>query len=101
MQSDRQRRLGLRVRALDARQKEREWRSGMALVRRGGATVYACRRILLYSPREIRLLSENCQVVLLGEGLHCVSFSAGTVAVRGRLSSLSYLPESGTCEGRE
>ena len=62
----------------------------MVVLRREGATVYACRRILRYSPEEICLQVGKRVISLLGEGLFCVSFSGGTVSVSGRISSVRY-----------
>ncbi|MBQ1230390.1 MAG: YabP/YqfC family sporulation protein [Clostridia bacterium] len=68
----------------------------MVVLRSEGATVYACRRILRYSPEEIRLQVGQRVISLLGEGLFCGSFSGGTVSVRGRIASVSY-PEAEEC----
>ena len=54
------------------------------------ATVYGCHKILLYSPCEIRLLSRKRVVSVLGEGLYCAAFSAGTVTVVGKITGVSY-----------
>ena len=56
------------------------------------ATLYGCRRILLYSPREIRLCIGKKEVSVLGEGLICTCFSAGSVTVEGCISSVVYHP---------
>lgn len=75
-------------------------RYGEASMRRGGdtvvlhgvsgATVYGCRRIVYYSPREICLELDGRRVSVCGEGLFCASFTAGTVAVRGQVSGARY-----------
>ena len=57
------------------------------------ATVYSCRRILLYTPTEIRLQMAKRVVSVCGEELCCTSFSGGTVTVRGLIRGLSY-PEN-------
>lgn len=69
---------------------------GELVVLRGkrGATVYGCRRILQYSPIEIRLLLTGCAVSLEGESLYCTSFGAGTVTVEGKIQKAIYLPKT-------
>ena len=59
-----------------------------------GGTVYGCRKILQYSPIEIRLLLSGCAVSLVGESLYCTSFGAGTVTVEGEIRSATYLPKT-------
>ena len=54
------------------------------------ATLYGCRRILLYSPCEIRLCIGRCEVSLLGEELLCTCFSAGSITVEGQIRALHY-----------
>lgn len=54
------------------------------------ATLYGCRRILLYSPTEIRLCIGTREVSLTGEGLLCTCFSAGSVTVEGHIRSVQY-----------
>lgn len=63
------------------------------IVMRGqrGATVYGCRKILFYSPCEIRLDVGKKAVSVVGERLYCSSFSAGTVTVQGCVTGVSYL----------
>ena len=78
-----------------------EGRGGMAVLRPGWATVYSCRRILLYSPGEIRVLSDGRCVSVLGEDLHCVSLSGGTVLIRGTIHAVSYPAGAQAEEGRK
>ena len=54
------------------------------------ATVYACRKILVYTPCEIRLLAAGRPVSVQGTDLFCTSFSGGTVTVRGRITGVCY-----------
>lgn len=54
------------------------------------ATLYGCRRILLYSPTEIRLCVGKREVSLVGESLLCTCFSAGSVTVEGHIRALHY-----------
>ena len=58
------------------------------------ATVYSCRKILLYTPTEIRLEMAKRVVSVCGEELCCTSFSGGTVTVRGVIERVCY-PEEG------
>ena len=57
------------------------------------ATVYSCRKILLYTPTEIRLQMAKRTVSVCGEDLCCTSFSGGTVTVRGVIFSVCYLED--------
>jgi len=53
-------------------------------------TVYGCKKILLYSPCEIRLCVEKKELSILGEALICTCFSAGSVTVEGRIHGVVY-----------
>ena len=55
-----------------------------------GATVYGCRRIVCYSPREIRLQLQGRTVSVCGSGLFCASFTGGTVQVKGCVSGVVF-----------
>ena len=46
-------------------------------------TVRGCRRILGYSPREIRLQMKHRRVIVRGEGLICSCFSGGCTTLQG------------------
>ena len=52
------------------------------------ATLYGCRKILRYSPEEIRLQVGRREVSLVGRELICTCFSAGCVTVEGRIDAL-------------
>lgn len=54
-------------------------------------TVHGCERISRYLPNEIRMVTASGEVRILGESLVCVSFSAGSVGVEGRVESVSFL----------
>jgi hypothetical protein len=58
-----------------------------------GATVYGCRRIVTYSPTEIRLQVGGRRLSVQGCGLYCASFAAGTVRVEGCVSDVHWLGE--------
>ena len=53
-------------------------------------TVQGCRKILAYSPSEIRLQLKNRQLVVAGEGLGCSSFSGGCTTLQGRIRAVCY-----------
>ena len=53
-------------------------------------TVRGCRKILLYTAREIRLRLCEYVLVIKGEGLYCASYYAGAVRVDGEISSLEF-----------
>ena len=67
---------------------------GELIVWRGrqGVTVHGCRKILQYSPIEIRLSLGKEALSIEGERLYCNSFGAGSVSVEGWVRSVSYLP---------
>lgn len=60
-----------------------------------GVTVYGCRSILLYTPREMRICLGKRSVSIRGKGLRCTSFSAGAVNVKGEILAILL------CEGSE
>lgn len=53
-------------------------------------TVQGCRKILAYSPTEIRLQLKRRQVCVTGEGLGCSSFSGGCTTLQGYIRSVEY-----------
>ena len=56
------------------------------------ATLYGCRRILLYSPCEIRFCIGKKEVSVLGDHLICTCFSAGEALLeRLRIISTSII----------
>lgn len=66
-------------------------RSSTVVLRgRRGATVYGCRKILLYTPSKItfRLCKEVLSVC--GEGLYCTAFSSGTVSLEGKIGTVCF-----------
>lgn len=59
------------------------------------ATLHGCRRILRYSPEEIRLCIGRREVSLTGERLICTCFSGGSVTVEGVIRAVSFPSTSG------
>jgi len=55
-----------------------------------GATVYGCRKILLYSPTRISLQVCKDVLTVCGNGLYCASFCAGTVCVEGEIMQVTF-----------
>ena len=55
-----------------------------------GATVYGCQRIVTYSPSEICLQVGRRRLSVLGRGLYCASFTAGTVKVEGCVAGVNW-----------
>lgn len=51
-------------------------------------TVQGCRRILVYSPTEIRLQLKRRQLVILGCNLECSSFAGGCVTLQGKITQV-------------
>lgn len=66
-------------------------RGTVVLQGQSGVTVYDCRKILQYSPKEIRLSVAKRTLSVTGERLFCPSFSAGTVTVEGYVTGVVYL----------
>ena len=63
------------------------------------AVIRGCRKILSYAPNEIRIaLSKQC-VCVLGKGLRCVNFAAGSTTVEGLIRSVAL--ESGCPKERD
>ncbi|MBQ9151687.1 MAG: YabP/YqfC family sporulation protein [Clostridia bacterium] len=57
---------------------------------RNTLTVHGCRRILDFSPCEIRLSLKDCTLVIGGQRLICTSYLAGAVGVEGCICSISF-----------
>lgn len=54
------------------------------------ASVYGCRKILLYTPQKICLALRKRSLCILGESLSCSAFSGGAVTVEGRIETVRY-----------
>lgn len=53
-------------------------------------TVQGCRKILAYSPTEIRLQLKKRQIRITGEELGCSAFSGGCTTLQGHIRSVEY-----------
>ena len=62
---------------------------------RNTLTVYGCRRIVDFSPTEIRLAMENCHLLVEGERLSCTSYLAGAVGIEGCICRMVFSDEEG------
>ena len=60
--------------------------------------VYGCKKILLYTPQEIRLAIKKQCLCVCGADLFCTSISGGAVTVEGRIAAIRYLET--VAEGR-
>ena len=58
----------------------------------GSVTVRGCRRILTYTPTEIRLLTRDGQVRVTGEGLLCFSYFHGAIGIEGCIGGILLEP---------
>lgn len=88
-------RASLRQRFAERYGESAEWNGKDSIVIHGqcGVTVHGCRRIVLYSPCEIRLRTGRRTVAITGTCLFCTSFSAGTVTVSGRVAGVLFVDE--------
>ena len=68
---------------------------GMRLELRGRNTllVHGCRKILHYTPQEMRLLVSECVLSVTGERLVCHSYLSGAVGIEGKVNSLCFSDE--------
>jgi sporulation protein YqfC len=69
-------------------------RNTVVLRGRRGVTVHGCRKILQYSPIEIRLELNRSAISIEGEGLYCTSFGTGSVTVEGNVRRVTYLEQT-------
>ena len=53
-------------------------------------TVQGCRKILAYSPTEIRLQLKYRRLCVRGEALGCSAFSGGCTTLQGRIASVFF-----------
>ncbi len=54
------------------------------------AEITGCQRILAYSPTRITLLMGRKKLILVGKGMVCSSFSAGSLWIKGRINGVFY-----------
>ncbi len=80
----------LRTRLSEKYGNQAQCRAGEMTVIQGDrrVTVYGCRRILHYSPTQIRLCVGKREVTVTGECLFCQSFCAGAVTVCGYIGAV-------------
>lgn len=57
---------------------------------RNSLTVHGCRRILDFSPREVKLAVENATLTVTGCRLICTAYLAGAVGIEGYICSVSF-----------
>lgn len=57
---------------------------------RNTLTVHGCRRILDFSPCEIRLALGNCDLTVCGRRLICTSYLAGAVGIEGFIVGIRF-----------
>ena len=60
---------------------------------RGAISISGCGRILLYAPCEIRVALADSVLSVVGKDLVCVAYSAGEVAIEGRIDNVSFKGE--------
>lgn len=56
---------------------------------RSQLVVHGCKKILDYSPIEIRLEVWKCVVCINGKGLSCNSYLSGAVGIDGRIEAIT------------
>ena len=64
-------------------------------------TVYGCRRILLYTPTRICVLSGRYPLAIFGEKLICSAFCGGAVTVQGKIQGVEYVADQKMREEEE
>ena len=62
---------------------------------RDALMVEGCRKILAYTPDEVKLQMAGCLLVIEGEGMLCHSYLSGAVGLEGRVCCIRY--EEGVC----
>ena len=62
----------------------------------GEISVRGCFGVLQYAPREVKLSMKTRDLILTGDRLICVSFSNGTVTLRGRIDELRFVKKERT-----
>ena len=61
--------------------------------------IHGCRRILSFTPSEVRLDMGSCELSVWGKRLICTAFLAGDVGVEGLISGMVFdREEGGWCE---
>lgn len=63
-------------------------------------TVRGCRRILTYSPEAIRLDTRDGEIVIVGEELTCIAYSADSIGIEGRIGGVYFDRFAKTLLGR-
>lgn len=74
--------------------------TGVYLEMRGrrNLVVKGCRKILLYTTVEVRLLLGKDRLSVCGAGLYCTAYHSGVVEIDGRIDRISFLDERGVPE---
>ncbi len=58
-------------------------------------TVRGCKKIMTYTPHEIRLQLKHRRLLVRGEMLICTSFSGGCTTLQGNIQSVGYFSGEG------
>ena len=57
---------------------------------RRALNISGCGRIILYAPCEIRVALAGSVLAIVGRDLVCVAYSAGEVAIEGRIDNIAF-----------
>lgn len=57
---------------------------------RNALNISGCGKILLYAPCEIRVALAGAVLSIIGRDLVCVAYSAGEVAIEGRIENIAF-----------
>lgn len=60
---------------------------------RGSLTVRGCRKILLYTPLEVRLQLRGEVLRLRGTGLYCTAYRSGVIEIDGIIDNIGFCGE--------
>lgn len=58
---------------------------------RGNAVISGCRKILVYTPKEIRFKMSDCEISIKGKRLLCTSYCDSAIVIDGTIESVDFI----------